>query len=71
MPRVFLEITYSFNYIESMKDRNFSRINNAHEYWSYKGLIVDLVVFNEDESIYYQPLFENIREVLYENREIL
>ena len=41
---------------------------DAHEYWSYKGLTVDLVILNEEDSIYYQPLFENIREVVYERR---
>ncbi len=56
--------------IESMEGgiETLVELINAHEYWSYKGLIVDLVVLNEDESIYYQPLFENIREVVYENR---
>ena len=55
--------------IESMEGiETLVELINAHEYWSYKGLIVDLVVLNEDESIYYQPLFENIREVIYENR---
>ncbi|CCQ97400.1 membrane hypothetical protein [[Clostridium] ultunense Esp] len=41
---------------------------DLHEYWSYKGLTVDLVILNEEDSIYYQPLFENIREIVYERR---
>lgn len=44
------------------------KLIDAHEYWSYKGLKVDLVILNEDESIYYQPLFENIREIVYSKR---
>ncbi|MBZ2174133.1 hypothetical protein K8M07_02615 [Schnuerera sp. xch1] len=47
---------------------NLTKIINAHEYWSYKGLIIDLVVVNEDESAYYQPLYENIREEIYDRR---
>ncbi|HZX21018.1 MAG TPA: glucoamylase family protein [Clostridia bacterium] len=52
--------------IEGIK--NLIELINAHEYWSYKGLIVDLVILNEDESIYYQPLHENIKEVVCEKR---
>ncbi len=48
--------------------KNLIELINAHEYWSYKGLIVDLVILNEDESIYYQPLHENIKEVVCEKR---
>lgn len=47
---------------------NLIKIINAHEYWSYKGLTVDLIILNRDESAYYQPLYENIREVVYERR---
>lgn len=36
----------------------------AHEYWRMKGLIVDLVILNEDESSYLQPLQELIRETV-------
>ncbi|MCF6466681.1 GH36-type glycosyl hydrolase domain-containing protein [Clostridium sp. Cult2] len=41
---------------------------DAHEHWTYKGLVVDLIILNEEDSIYYQPLFESIREVVYERR---
>ncbi len=55
--------------IKSMEGiKNLIEIINAHEYWSYKGLIVDLIVLNEDESMYYQPLLENINEIVYEKR---
>ncbi len=40
----------------------------AHEYWFFKGLRVDLIVLNGDESSYYQPLLERINEVIYEYR---
>ena len=30
----------------------------AHEYWRTKGLEVDLVILNEDQSKYLQPLQE-------------
>ena len=43
-------------------------ILKAHEYWSFKGITVDLLVLNEDESAYYQPLLENIKEVVFECR---
>ncbi len=32
----------------------------AHAYWRLKGLVVDLVILNEDESIYRQPLHDQI-----------
>ena len=55
--------------IESMEGiGNLVKIIGAHEYWSYKGLKVDLVILNEDDSIYHQPLFENIREIVYERQ---
>ncbi|WP_242847754.1 GH36-type glycosyl hydrolase domain-containing protein [Fervidicella metallireducens] len=36
----------------------------AHDYWSSKGLKVDLVILNEDESSYLQPLEHLLREVV-------
>ncbi len=32
----------------------------AHSYWRLKGLTVDLVILNDDESIYRQPLYNEI-----------
>jgi cyclic beta-1,2-glucan synthetase len=32
----------------------------AHAYWRLKGLMVDLVIWNEDESVYRQDLFDTI-----------
>lgn len=58
--------------INTMKGlENVLRLLNAHEYWSYKGLTVDLVILNKDESIYYQPIFESIREEVYDRRNML
>lgn len=55
--------------IKSMEGiETISKLVDAHEYWSYRGLKVDLVILNEDDSIYYQPLFENIREIVYSKR---
>ena len=55
--------------INTMKGlENLMRILNAHEYWSYKGLNIDLVILNKDESIYYQPLYESIGEEVLEKR---
>lgn len=36
----------------------------AHEYWRTKGLEVDLIILNEDESSYLQPLQELLKEVV-------
>lgn len=40
----------------------------AHGYWNQKGLLVDLIIFNEDEGSYYEPLLEKIHQVVYEVR---
>lgn len=37
----------------------------AHEYWRSKGLRVDMVILNEDESSYLQPLQELLRDVVF------
>ncbi len=36
----------------------------AHAYWRMKGLIVDLVIWNEDDSVYRQSLQESIMDVV-------
>lgn len=41
----------------------------AHEYWRTKGLRVDLVILNEDESSYLQPLQHLINEVVFTSNE--
>lgn len=37
---------------------------NAHEFWSVKGLKVDLVILNLEETGYNQPLQDSIRETI-------
>lgn len=44
------------------------KLLDAHEYLAYKGIAVDLIILNEEKSIYHQPLFQNIRETIYERR---
>jgi cellobiose phosphorylase len=36
----------------------------AHTYWRLKGLAVDLVIWNEDDSVYRQDLQEKISNLL-------
>ncbi len=36
----------------------------AHAYWRMKGLSVDLVIWNEDDSVYHQPLHESIMGII-------
>ncbi len=36
----------------------------AHEYWRLKGLIVDIVIINEEESSYSQPLFNILQDII-------
>ena len=40
------------------------QVLRAHEYWRVKGLKVDLVILNEDESSYLQPLKSLLRDVV-------
>ncbi len=35
----------------------------------YIRIKVDLIILNEEESNYHQPLFQNIREIIYEKGE--
>ena len=50
--------------------RNFERIDllrqaiQAHAFWRMKGLSVDLVIWNEDDSIYRQSLQDSILDVV-------
>lgn len=40
------------------------KLLKAHEYWRTKGLNIDLVILNEDESNYLQPLQQLINDVV-------
>lgn len=46
--------------IEIVKD-----MLKAHGYWRTRGLKVDLVILNEDESSYLQPLQDLLRDIAY------
>jgi len=56
--------------IALLRIRNRARIElvrqvvQAHAYWRMKGLSVDLVIWNEDDSIYQQPLQETIMGIV-------
>lgn len=55
--------------IESMKGiENLKKIIKAHEYWSFRGIQIDLVILNKDENAYYQPIYESIWEEVYDKR---
>jgi cyclic beta-1,2-glucan synthetase len=41
----------------------------AHEYWRSKGLNVDLVILNQEESNYFEPMMNLIRDEVYSSRE--
>jgi cellobiose phosphorylase len=53
-----------------LRIRNRNRIElvrqalQAHAYWRMKGLSVDLVIWNEDDSVYHQPLQETIMGIV-------
>lgn len=36
----------------------------AHEYWRLKGLLVDIVIINEEESCYSQPLHNLLQDIV-------
>lgn len=36
----------------------------AHEYWRLKGLLVDIVIINEEESSYSQPLYNMLQDII-------
>ena len=44
------------------------KLIDGQSYWDYRGFTVDLIILNEERSNYYRPLFENIREIIYERR---
>ena len=45
------------------------QIFQAHAYWRLKGLVVDLVIWNEDESVYRQDLFDTILNLIASSPE--
>ncbi|SHI04026.1 Cellobiose phosphorylase [Clostridium collagenovorans DSM 3089] len=57
---IVLLIVREEKHIEDLK-----QILLAHEYWSSKGLRVDLVVINLEGSNYYEPVQGNIMDAIY------
>ncbi|ABR49663.1 glycosyltransferase 36 [Alkaliphilus metalliredigens QYMF] len=56
--------------MKRMEDIDYvSQLLKAHEYWRSIGLKVDLVILNEDESNYLQPLQQLINEVVSSSQE--
>jgi cyclic beta-1,2-glucan synthetase len=43
------------------------QIVQAHAYWRLKGLMVDLVILNEDDSVYRQALHDQILNLVAAN----
>jgi cellobiose phosphorylase len=58
LPIVMLIVRYDEN-IDMVR-----QLINAHEYWSIKGLKVDLVVLNLQNSSYIQPLQDAVRDLI-------
>lgn len=61
LPIVLISIKHA-NGIDRVRE-----LLKAHEYWKTKGLLVDLVILNEDESSYLQPLQELLKEIVFTN----
>lgn len=51
--------------IRGEKDIDLVRqILSAHEYWSIKGLKVDVVILNMENTVYVQPLMDSVRDLI-------
>ncbi|GAA0181782.1 glucoamylase family protein [Clostridium sediminicola] len=51
--------------IKEEKDKDLVRqMLNAHEFWSIKGLKVDLVFLNLQNTAYFQPLQDSLRDLI-------
>ncbi|HYE84242.1 MAG TPA: glucoamylase family protein [Clostridia bacterium] len=52
-------------YIEKAEEIDFIKeLLKAHEYWRLKGLIVDIVIVNEEEGSYSQPLYNLLQDMV-------
>lgn len=59
------DLPISILIIKKDSDLDFVRqMLNAHEYWSTKGLKVDLVILNNQNTSYFQNLQDNIRDII-------
>ena len=63
LPIVLLKISDSMN-IELVR-----QLISAHAYWRRKGLVVDLMVLNEDHSVYRQQLHDQIMDMIAASSE--
>ncbi|HQR07415.1 MAG TPA: glucoamylase family protein [Gemmatales bacterium] len=45
------------------------QVLQTHSYWRMKGLIVDLVIWNEDDSVYRQSLQDTIQDMVVASQE--
>lgn len=53
------------NVITKQSDLDIIRqLLKAHEYWTIKGLSVDLVILNEENSGYFQPVLDSVRDLI-------
>lgn len=56
-----------------VKDENdmslVRQVVNMHYYWKTKGLKVDLVIYNEEEISYEEPLQKNIADIIRNSKE--
>lgn len=52
-------------FISRVEDLDLAKeLIRAHEYWRMKGLIVDIVIINEEESSYSRPLYNMLRDIV-------
>lgn len=55
--------------IESLEGMDtLEKLIDAHEYWSYRGLVIDLVILRNEESSYYEPLLDSITDMIYRSK---
>ncbi|AWZ47783.1 cyclic beta 1-2 glucan synthetase [Clostridiaceae bacterium 14S0207] len=59
--------------IKISKEEDIDKVRQiliAHEYWRMKGLKVDLVIINEEENSYLEPLQSSLMELIYSTAAI-
>ena len=55
--------------IESLEGIDtIEKLVDANEYWSYRGLVIDLVILKSEDVSYHEPLADNIKEVIFKSR---
>ncbi|KUO77746.1 MAG: hypothetical protein APF77_17805 [Clostridia bacterium BRH_c25] len=59
------DLPIALAYIEKVEEIDFIKeLIKAHEYWRLKGLYVYIVVVNEEESSYSQPLYNLLQDIV-------